>query len=386
MRKERIYLDHSATTPVAPQVMEAMAPYWSVKFGNTESSHAFGRDAANALEEARHTVASILGCHISEIAFTGSGTESDNLALRGAAWAAQQAGRGDHIITTPVEHHAVGHTVDQLRDLFDFDVDRIPVDRYGLVDPDDIAAAIGPETVLVSVIMASNEIGTVQPIAEIGQICQENGVLFHTDAVQIPGRVALRPDDLNVDLLALSAHKFNGPKGVGLLYARRDTPLIPAITGGDHERGRRPGTVNVAGAVGLAAALQLTEERRPEENVRLRSLRDRLIVGVLDRVADSRLTGHPERRLSHHASFVLRGVEGESVVQALDLEGIAASSGAACAEGEPEPSSVLLALGLGPQWGIGSLRLTLGPSNDSADITQVLDVLPRIVSELRDGR
>lgn len=383
--EDHIYLDHSATTPVDPRVVEAMAPYWTKTFGNTESSHAFGRDAANGLEAARQTVADILNCRISEIAFTSSGTESDNLSLRGAAWAAREAGRGNHIVSTPLEHPAVGVTLDQLRDLFGFQIDRVPVDAFGLVDPDDVAAAIRPETVLVSVIMASNEIGTVQPVAEIGEVCREHGVLLHSDAVQAPGRLALQPDALNVDLLALSAHKFNGPKGVGLLYARRDTPLIPAITGGEHERGRRPGTVNVAGAVGLATALRLADERRPQITKRLQSLRDQLITGVLERIPESRLTGHPERRLSHHASFVFRDVEGESIVQALDLNGIAASSGAACAEGEPEPSSVLLALGLDPRWGVGSLRVTLGSSNEAGDIDRVLDVLPGIIRQLRDG-
>ena len=385
LREHGIYLDHSATTPVDPRVVQAMAPYWNASFGNSESSHAFGREAANALERARQTVATVLDCHLSEIVFTGSGTESDNLAIRGAAWAARRAGHGHHIISTPIEHHAVGHTLDQLRDLFGFDVEQVPVDQDGLVDPDAVAAALRSDTVLVSVIAASNEIGTVQPIAEIGKVCRSRGVLLHTDAVQAPGRLPLKPDALEVDLLALSAHKFYGPKGVGLLYVRRDTPLVPAITGGDHERGRRPGTVNVAGAVGLATALHLVDNRRREEE-ELRPLRDRLIEGVLERIPDSRLTGHPEHRLSHHASFVFRGVEGESIVQALDMEGIAASSGAACAEGEPEPSPVLKALGLPPEWGVGSLRLTLGRANDDADVARVLDVLPGIINRLRkDG-
>jgi len=382
--ENRIYLDHSATTPVDPRVIEAMAPYWNAVFGNSESSHAFGREAANALGRARQTVATVLDCHISEIVFTGSGTEADNLALRGAAWSAWKTGRGSHIVSTPIEHHAVGHTLDQLHNLFDCQVERVPVDQTGLVDPADVEAALRPETVLVSVIMANNEIGTVQPISEIGRLCREHGVLFHTDAVQVPGRLPLKPDELNIDLLALSAHKFHGPKGVGLLYVRRDIPLVPAITGGDHERGRRPGTVNVAGAVGLATALRLVEERRTEEGARLRALRDRLIEGVLERIPDSRLTGHPEQRLAHHASFAFLGVEGESIVQALDMEGLAASSGAACAEGEPEPSSVLHALGLPPAWGIGSLRLTLGRSNDQDDVDRVLDVLPAIIDRLRE--
>jgi cysteine desulfurase len=380
-----VYLDHSATTPVDPRVVAAMAPYWSERFGNSESSHAFGQAAAGALEQARQTAADVLGCRPAEIVFTGSGTEADNLALRGVAWAARQSGRGNHVVTTPIEHRAVGQTVDQLCDLFGFEVTRVPVDEYGQVDPDDVAAAIRPNTVLVSVMAANNEVGTVQRMARIGRVCRERGVVFHTDAVQAAGRIPLEPDDIGADLLALSAHKFYGPKGVGLLYVRSGTSLVPAITGGAHERGRRPGTVNVAGAVGLATALRLAEEERVAETARLRRLRDRLVEGVLDSIPDSRLTGHPVHRLAHHASFAFRGVEGESVVLGLDVEGIAASSGAACAEGEPEPSFVLTAMGLPPNWSIGSLRLTLGRANDEADVARVLEVLPVIVERLRAG-
>ena len=383
-RPERhIYLDHSATTPVDPRVVAAMAPYWSEIFGNSESSHAMGQAAASALEQARQTVADVLGCRPAEIVFTGSGTEADNLALRGLAWAARQSGRGNHLVTTSIEHHAVGHTVDQLRDLFGFQVTRVPVDEYGCVDPGDVAAAIRPDTIVVSVMYANNEVGTVQPIAEIGQICRERGVAFHTDAIQAAGRLPVAPDGLNADLLALSAHKFYGPKGVGLLYVRRGTPLLSTITGGAHERGRRPGTVNVAGIVGLGTALCLAEEERATETARLRRLRDRLIEGVLERIPGSRLTGHPAQRLAHHASFAFQRVEGESVVLNLDLAGIAASSGAACAEGEPEPSFVLVALGLTPEWSIGGLRLSLGHANDEADVVRVLEVLPGIVERLR---
>ncbi|MBN1810699.1 MAG: cysteine desulfurase [Anaerolineae bacterium] len=383
--QHRIYLDHSATTPVDPRVAEAMSPYWGAVFGNSESSHLFGQEAASALEQARQTAADVLGCRPSELVFTGSGTEADNLALRGVAWAARQSERGNHIVTTPVEHHAVGHTVDQLCDLFGFEATRVPVDGNGLVDPDDVAAAMRPGTILVSIIMANNEVGTVQPMLKIGRVCRERDVLFHTDAVQVAGRLPLELDDLNVDLLALSAHKFYGPKGVGLLYVRRGTTLLPAITGGGHERGRRPGTVNVAGAVGLATALRLVEEGRVSEAARLRCLRDRLIEGVLASIPDSRLTGHPKHRLPHHASFAFHGVEGQAVVLDLDLEGIAASSGAACAEGESEPSFVLEAMGLPPDRSIGSLRLTLGHSNDEADVERVLGVLPGIVERLRAG-
>jgi cysteine desulfurase len=383
--QRRVYLDHSATTAVDPRVAEAMSLYWNTVFGNSESSHIFGQEAANALEQARQTAADVLDCRPSEIVFAGSGTEADNLALRGAAWAARQSGRGDHIVTTPIEHHAVGHTVDQLCDLFGFKATQVPVDGDGLVDPDDVAAAIRPDTILVSVIMANNEVGTVQPMVKIGQVCRERGVLFHADAVQVAGRLPLELDDINVDLLALSAHKFYGPKGVGLFYVRRGTALVPAITGGGHERGRRPGTVNVAGAVGLATALRLVEEDRVTEAARLRGLRDRLIEGVLASIPGSRLTGHPKHRLPHHASFAFHGVEGQAAVLDLDMQGVAASSGAACAEGEPEPSFVLAAMGLPPDWSVGSLRLTLGRSNDEADVERVLEVLPGVIERLRAG-
>jgi cysteine desulfurase len=378
-----VYMDHSATTPVVLPVIEAMSFFWNETFGNSESAHTFGQKAADSLEQSRQSVAKVLGCLPSEIVFTGSGTEADNLALRGVAWKARQNNRGNHIITLPIEHHAVGRTVDQLSELFGFEVTRIPVDEYGLVDPDDVASAIRPDTILVSVMMANNEVGTVQHMVKLGNVCREQGVFFHTDAVQAAGRLPLELDEINVDLLTLSAHKFYGPKGVGLLYIRRGTSLVPAITGGGHERGRRPGTVNVAGIVGLAMALQLVEEERVSEMTRLRLLRERLIEGVLGSIPDSRLTGHPKHRLPHHASFAFRGVEGQAMVLELDLAGIAVSSGAACAEGEPEPSFVLEAMGLSAEWSIGSLRLTLGRSNTKADVDRVLAVLPGIVERLR---
>jgi cysteine desulfurase len=382
---EKIYLDHSATTPVAPPVVEAMRPYWNERFGNSESAHSFGREAAGGLVWARQTVADVLGCRLSEVVFTGSGTEADNLALRGTAWAARESGGGNHLVISSIEHHAVGETADQLRDLFGCEVTRVPVDGEGRVDPDVVADAIRPDTFLVSVMLANNEIGTVEPIAAIGEHCRRRGVLCHTDAIQAPGRLPLTVDALNVDLLSLSAHKCYGPKGVGCLYVQKDVPLVPAITGGGHERGYRPGTVNVAGAVGLAAALQLVEQEREQEVVRLRALRDRLIEGVLARVPESRLTGHPTERLVHHASFAFRGVEGEALVLALDLEGFAVSSGAACEEGDPEPSFVLSALGLPWAWGLGSLRVSLGHANDARDVEAFLDVLPRAVARLRAG-
>lgn len=381
---KRIYMDYSATTPVDPRVVDAMAPYWSDIFGNSSSAHAWGQAAATVLEQARERVARILGARPSEIVFTASGTEADNLALRGVAWAARRAGRGNHIVTTPIEHHAVEATVEQLHRLFGFEVTVVSVDGYGLVNPEEVRRAICPDTILVSVMTASNEVGTVQPIAEIAAICREHGVLFHTDAVQAAGRMALNVEELGVDLLALSAHKFYGPKGVGLLYVRRGVALVPAITGGGHEGGRRPGTVNVAGIVGMATALELAEGVREEETARLARLRDRLIEGVLFAIPDVRLTGHPTQRLPHLASFAIRGVEGASVVVGLDLEGIAASSGAACAEGEARPSPVLEAMGLAPEWAVGALRLSLGRYNTEEDVDTVLEVLPRVVARLRE--
>jgi cysteine desulfurase len=381
--KRTIYLDHAATTPVDARVLEAMQPYWSDHFGNTSSIHSIGREALKGLEDARQTVADVLGCHPAEIVFTGCGTESDNLALRGVAWAAQRAGRGRHIITTPIEHHAVGATVEQLHELYGFEVTLVDVDAYGVVDPDAIRRAIRSDTVLISVMYANNEVGTVQPIPEIGQIARARKIPFHSDAVQAGGSMNLKVDHLNVDLLALSAHKFYGPKGVGLLYARQGVELVSAITGGGHERGHRPGTVNVAEVVGLATALKLAQERRETENARVSMLRDQLIEGVLTRVPEAQLTGHPSRRLPNNASFAIRGVEGEMLLLALDLEGICVSTGSACTTGEAEPSFVLKAMGLSNEWAVGSLRMTLGHLTKPEDIATVLEVLPGVIERLR---
>lgn len=379
-----IYLDHAATTPVDPRVIEAMQPYWTGAFGNTASIHGVGRAALKGLEQARQTVADVLGCHPMEIVFTGSGTESDNLALRGVAWAARRSGRGEHIITTPIEHHAVGVTAEQLRDLHEFDVTFVDVDAHGRVDPDAVGRAIRRDTCLVSVMYANNEVGTIQPLRDIGALARSKGITFHTDAVQAGGALDLNADRLNVDLLALSAHKFYGPKGIGVLYVRRGTELEPALTGGGHERGRRPGTVNVAGAVGLATALKLAQDNRESENARVAALRDRLIAGVLERVPDARLTGHPTERLPNSASFAIKGVEGESILLALDLEGICVSTGSACTTGEAEPSFVLTAMGFPREWAVGSLRMTLGHPTQPEDIDTVLEVLPRVVERLRE--
>jgi len=381
--KRTIYLDHAATTPVDPRVVEAMQPYWAGAFGNTSSIHAQGRAAVKGLEQARETVAGVLGCHPAEVVFTGCGTESDNLAVRGAAWAARKSGRGNHIITTPIEHHAVGHTVEQLRVEHAFDVTLVDVDAHGRVDPDALGRAVRRDTCLISVMYANNEVGTLEPIAEIGRIARDKGIVFHSDAVQAGGYLDLNVDRLNVDLLALSAHKFYGPKGVGILYARRGADLVPALTGGGQERGRRSGTVNVAGAVGAATALKLAHDQREGEAARVSELRDRLVKGVLERLSDARLTGHPAERLPNSASFAIKGVEGESILLALDLEGICVSTGSACTTGETEPSFVLTAIGLPREWAVGSLRMTLGHLTQPEDIDAVLNALPRVVERLR---
>ena len=381
--KDSLYLDYAATTPVDPRVVDAMQPYWANIFGNSASIHTFGQQAARGLEAARQQVAGVLGCRPTEITFTASGTESDNLAIRGVAWAAQKTQRGNHIITTPIEHHAVSHTVEQLHELFGFETSIVPVDTCGRVDTGDVERAIRPDTILISVIYANNEVGTIQPVAEIGQIARSHGIPFHTDAVQAVGKLDPDVNRLNVDLLTLSAHKFYGPKGAGALYVRRGVAMAPALTGGGHERGQRPGTVNVAGNVGLAMALNLVEKERKKKAPRLAQLRDHLISGVLARIPNARLTGHPTERLVDNASFAFQHCDGEALLLALDLAGIAASTGAACLSGDPEPSHVLSAMGLTPEWGIGSLRLTLGRWTTEADIERVLDVLPGVVEKTR---
>ncbi len=384
MKEAVIYLDHAATTPVDPRVVEAMQPYWSQIYGNTSSIHSVGRAALKALDEARQTVAGCMGCHPTEVVFTGCGTESDNLAIRGVALARQHAGARPHVITSPIEHHAVGSTVEQLGELYDVETTIVPVDSQGRVNPDDIGRAIRPNTALISIMYANNEVGTIQPIAEIGKIARENKITFHTDAVQAGGALDLNVDRLGVDLLALSAHKFYGPKGVGVLYVRRGTELISAITGGGHERGRRPGTVNVAEIVGLATALRLAQGGRESENARVAALRDRLVRGVLENVPGVRLTGHPTERLPNSASFAFKGVDGESILLALDLEGICVSTGSACTTGETEPSFVLVSMGLPGEWAAGSVRMTLGHATTEVDIERVIKVMPGIVQRLRE--
>ncbi len=378
-----VYMDHSATTPVDPRVVEAMLPYFHERFGNASSLHRLGREADQALDQARQTVAAVLGCRPHEVIFTSCGTESDNLALRGVALAQRARGRGNHIVTTAVEHHAVLHTAEDLRDRYGFDLTVVPVDEDGMVDPQAVAQALRDDTVLVSVMYANNEVGTVQPIAEIAAITRERGIPLHTDAVQAAGHLLLNVEQLGVDLLSLSAHKFYGPKGVGVLYVRSGTPLWPIQTGGSHEHKRRAGTENVPYIVGLATALQIAEEKREEESARLRALRDQLIEGIEARIPDVRLTGHRTRRLPSHASFIVRGVEAEGMLMGLDLEGICASSGSACTSGAQEPSHVLTAMGIPRVDAVGHLRLTLGRTSTQEDVDRVLDVLPGIIERLR---
>lgn len=376
-----IYMDHAATTPVAPEVLEAMLPHFSEEYGNASSLHVRGRRALQALDEARATVAGVLGADNDEIIFTSGGTESDNLAVRGVALASRE--RGNHLIVSPVEHKAVLNTVRQLAELHGCRVTEMPVDEKGRVNPADVEAAITEETVLISVMMANNEVGTIQPITEISEIAREHGIRFHTDAVQAGGYLDINVNKLGVDLLSLAGHKLYGPKGVGVLYVRREMPLEPVQTGSSHERYRRAGTENVAGIVGMATALKLMQDRRPTEVPRLQALRDRVIEGVLVGVPDALLTGHPTERLPHNASFAIPGVEADGLLVALDLKGIGAASGSACTSGSVEPSHVLQAMNVPYEAAIGSLRLTLGHSNTDKHVDYLLEVLPEVVERLR---
>jgi cysteine desulfurase len=379
----QIYLDHAATTPVAPEVLEAMLPYFSEAYGNASSVHGFGRAAEDAMETAREQAASVLNCEPDEIVFTSCGSESDNLALRGVAWRSLREGKTPHIITTAVEHHAVLTTAEQLRDVFGCELTIVPVDRYGVVSPEAIRQAMQINTVLVSVMAANNEIGTIQPLKRIAEVTREAGVLLHTDAVQGAHQMSLDVKALSVDMLALSAHKFYGPKGVGLLYVRRGIELIPSQSGGGHERGRRAGTSNVAGMVGMARALTLAAERMEEDVRHYKEMRDALIEGILAAIPDAALSGHPTERLPNNASFVFEGVEGNALLMHLDAAGIAASSGSACKTGMPEPSEVLMAMGYNEAWALGGLRLTVGRQTTAQHVAYTLEVLPEAVRKLR---
>jgi cysteine desulfurase len=377
-----IYLDHAATTPLREEVLAAMVPFLTDHFGNPSSLHADGRRARQGLDEAREVIAAILGAKPREIVFTGGGSEADNLAIKGIAWAA--SARGRHIVTSSVEHKAVLNACAVL-ERSGFEVTYLAVDRFARVDPAQVDAAITERTALVSIMYANNEVGTIQAIAEIGAICRRRGVLFHTDAIQAGGYLPLDVDRLGVDLLSLAAHKLYGPKGVGALFVRQGTALLPQIQGGAQERQRRAGTENVAGIVGFARALELAQgdpAARDAENARLAGLRDRLLVAMKD-VSGVVATGHPGERLPHNASWLIDGIEGGDLVAALDLDGVAASTGSACTSGSVEPSHVLLAMGIDPARAHGALRLTAGRGTTLADVERTADVLRSAVGRMR---
>ncbi len=381
--KPRIYLDYAATTPVDEQVLNAMIPYFSGTFGNPSSIHLYGQQAEAAIEEARLRVANDLHAGPDEIIFTACGTESDNLAIRGAAFAQRHASQKKHLLISPVEHHAVSHTAEQLAGEFGFELEYLPVDEFGMVDPEEVSRRIRPDTAIVSVIYANNEIGTINPIPQIGQVCRQKNTLFHSDAVQAAAHLPMDVQADGVDLLALGAHKFYGPKGIGALYIRRGTRLMPVNTGGGQEFGLRAGTQNVPYIAGLAEAFHFAQNSAVEHARQLMAMRDYLIGRVLETVPDARLTGHPTRRLPNHASFVFKGADGNRLLMLLDLAGYACSSGSACKVGNPKPSEVLLALGLAEDWALGSLRVTLGKDNTPAQIEKFSAVLPELVEKAR---
>jgi cysteine desulfurase len=377
---KRIYLDYAATTPTHPEVVQAMLPYFTDNFGNPSSIYSYGQEAKGAIEEARPKVAGLIGARDEEIIFTSGGTESDNFALKGIAFANEN--KGDHIITTTIEHHAVLESCKFL-ERRGFSVTYLPVDEYGLVDPDDVKKAITERTILISVMHANNEVGTIQPIAEVARIAREAGVPFHTDAVQTSGHIPVDVNNIGVDLLSISAHKLYGPKGVGGLYIRKGTKITPFMHGGGQERGKRASTENVPGIVGFGKAAELARQEMNGEAGRLTGLRDKLITGILERIDHTRLNGHHVRRLPNNVNISVEFVEGESMCLNMDLEGICASTGSACSSGSLEPSQVLLALGLDHVQAHGSLRFTLGKWTTEDEIDRVLEVLPQVVAKLR---
>jgi cysteine desulfurase len=380
-RRRSVYMDHAATTPTRPEVIEAMLPYFSERFGNPSSLYALAREAKEAVEEARGRVAAAIGATPEEVFFTAGGTEADNWAIKGTAAANRR--KGDHIITSSIEHHAVLHPCRALEKQ-GYRVTYLPVDEFGRVEPASVEEAITDKTILVSVMAANNEVGTVQPVAAISEVTHDHGVPFHTDAVQAIGAFPVDVDSMGADLLAISAHKFGGPKGTGALYIRRRTRIGTLMDGGAQERGRRAGTENVPGIVGMGRAIDLAVGEMPQKAPRLAAMRDRLIRGILDSIPDTRLNGHPTERLANNVNVAFRYVEGESILLMLDALGIAASTGSACTSASLEPSHVLTSCGLPPEHAHGSLRLTLGSRNTEEDIDYVLEVLPRVIGRLRE--
>jgi len=377
---KRVYLDYAATTPTDPEVLKAMQPYFFDKFGNASSIHSFGQEAKKAIEDTRETLASFLGADPSEIVFTSGGTESNNFAIEGVAYALEK--KGNHIISSAIEHHAVTEPCKFL-EKHGFKTTYVGVDKYGLVSPEDIKKAITDKTILITVMHANNEIGTIQPIVEIGKLAKEKGIYFHTDAVQTVGHIPVNVNDLNVDLLSLSAHKFYGPKGVGALYIRKGTRIERFLHGGDQEKGRRASTHNTVGIVGLGKAIELCRQRMADEAEFQISLRDKLIKEVTIKISEVYLNGHPTKRLPNNANFSIKYIEGESILLNLDMVGIAASTGSACTSSSLEPSHVLLAIGLSHELAHGSLRVTLGRWTKKEDIDYLLEHLPGIAEKLR---
>jgi cysteine desulfurase len=376
----RIYLDYAATTPTHPDVLKAMLPYFNEAFGNPSTIYSYGQEARREIQEARTRVAELIGARDEEIVFTSGGTEADNSTIEGVAFANE--GKGDHIITSSIEHHAVIETCKFLEKR-GFSVTYLPVDTHGLVDPDEVRKTVTGKTILISVMHANNEMGTIEPIAEIGKIAREAGIYFHTDAVPTVGHIPVDVNELGVDLLSISAHKLYGPKGVGALYIRKGTKLVSFMHGGEQERGRRAGTENVPGIVGFGKAAELARQEMNEEAGRLTRLRDKLIQGLPERIDHTRLNGHPVKRLPNNINASVDFIEGESMLLNLDLEGICASTGSACSSGNLEASHVLLAMGLSHEQAHGSLRFTLGKWTTGEDIKRVLDILPGIVTRLR---
>ena len=378
---KKVYMDHAATTPTDVEVVKAMEPYFSLKYGNPNSIHSFGQEAREAVEEAREKTAHLIGANSSEIVFTAGGTEADNYAIKGIAWANQK--KGNHIITSKIEHHAVLHSC-QFLEKNGFKVTYLPVDKYGLIDPEDVKSAITDKTILVTIMHANNEIGTIEPIEEISQVVKKTGVYFHTDSVQTTGHIPIDVNDLGVDMLSMSGHKFYGPNGVGALYLRKKTRIVNLIDGGSQEKNRRAGTENVAGIVGMGKAAKLAEKRllqgKEDEVIKLR---DKLIKGIAKKIDHARLNGHPTKRLPGNANFCFEFIEGESMLLSLDMEGVAASSGSACTSGSLKASHVLLAIGLPPEIAHGSLRLTLGKDNTEEEIDYIIGLLPGIIKKLR---
>jgi cysteine desulfurase len=377
--RTRIYLDYAASTPLDERVLKVMLPYFTEEYGNPSSLHSFGQQAEAALEQARKTVSKVLNCYPEEVIFTGCGTESDNLALRGMAFSQRKECGANHLLISPVEHHAVSRTAQQLAEDYGFEVEYLPVDDYGLVDANEVESYIRPDTAVVSVVYANNEIGTINPIAEIGEVCRNRNVPFHTDAVQGAAHLPMDVEKDRIDLLAIGAHKFYGPKGIGALYIRRGLSLLPVITGGNQENGLRAGTQNIPYIVGLAEALRLTQMELDQRAHRLTELRDYLIEGILAEIPKVRLTGHPTRRLPNHASFVFKGVDANSMLMQLDMAGFACSSGSACKAGIPQPSDILTAIGVPATWALGSLRITLGRDTTLEHIQKLLAILPAVI-------